>query len=505
MLRAYRSDDVRQAEAPLLERGVPLMDRAAAALATEVIRRVRALGNRVPGTEVLGLVGSGNNGGDVLFALARLARRGVSASAILTGTPHAAGYAAASRAGVRFADAGTLRSLAESAEVWIDGLVGIGARGPLREPALEIVRELEEVRVGRPVEPLVIAADLPSGIGADDGTVPGLALRANVTVTMGIAKPGLVLDPGRRYAGEIVQVPLGLEEFLPSEPALLSVGARDIADMWDIPGPDSHKYSRGVVGVMTGSLRYPGAALLSTSAALAGGAGMVRYAGPREISRLVVSHHPEIVTDMGRVQAWVLGSGVNMDDPEAASEVARRLQESITAGIPVVLDAGAITLLGSIDVPSTVVITPHAGELAELLAARGEPLSREEIAAAPSRAARLAATLTGATVLLKGSVDVACAPDDPLWAQGGAAGWRATAGAGDVLAGLLGSILAQWGDELADLGKGHGIPARLAAAASYIHGRAAAIAYGTGRPIVASEIAGAIPQAIGEALASTGE
>ncbi|MGO1594593.1 MAG: bifunctional ADP-dependent NAD(P)H-hydrate dehydratase/NAD(P)H-hydrate epimerase, partial [Ancrocorticia sp.] len=496
-----RSDDIRQAEEPLLERGEPLMDKAAGALATETLRRVRAGGNRVPGTVVLGLVGTGNNGGDVLYSLARLARRGMSACAILAGRPHSGGFAAAQRAGVRFPDVGQLRTLAERADVWIDGLVGIGARGPLRDPALEIVRELEDVRAGMPAEPLVIAADVPSGIGADDGVVAGLALHANVTVTMGAVKPGLVLDPGRRYAGEIVQVPLGLEEFLPSEPALLSVAGTDIADMWDVPGPDSHKYTRGVVGVMTGSVRFPGAALLSTSAALGGGAGMVRYAGPREVARLVVSHHPEVVTDLGRVQAWVLGSGVDMDVPEAASEVARRLQEAVTEGIPVVLDAGAIALLGTLDVPSTVVITPHAGELAELLAARGEAMSREEIVAAPSKAARLAATLTGATVLLKGSVDVACAPDDPLWAQGGAAGWRATAGAGDVLAGLLGSVLAQWGDELADLGKGHGIPARLAAAASYIHGRAAAIAYGSGQPIVASQIASAIPQAIGEALA----
>lgn len=117
-----------------------------------------------------------------------------------------------------------------------------------------------------------------------------------------------------------------------SPPCVLT--ARDIADMWDVPGPDSHKYTRGVVGVMTGSLRYPGAALLSTGAALAGGAGMVRYAGPREISQLVVSHHPEVVTDLGRVQAWVLGSGVDMDVAEAASEVARRLQEAVTEGIP---------------------------------------------------------------------------------------------------------------------------------------------------------------------------
>lgn len=505
MLRAYRSDDVRKAEEPLLASGRPLMAQAAGAIATEVFRRQRARGHRIPGTEVLSLVGGGNNGGDVLYASARLARRGMAVTALLAGKPHAGGYADALSAGVRFAEPGELRELAVRCEIWLDGLVGIGVRGALREPLAEIVREAEEIRGSRPVDPLVIAADLPSGIGADDGGLPGVALRADVTVTMGVPKPGLVLDPGRRFAGQVVEVPLGLEPYLPAEPALLSMTGADIADMWDTPGADSDKYSRGVVGMMTGSLRYPGAALLSTGAALAGGAGMVRYAGPKEISRLVVAHHPEVVTSLGRVQAWVLGSGVDMEDADASSEVARRLQEAMTDGIPVVLDAGAISLLGALDVPSTVVITPHAGELAELLAARGEAMSREEIQQAPSKAARLAATLTGATVLLKGSVDVACAPDDPLWAQGGAAGWRATAGAGDVLAGLLGAIMAQWGDELADLGKGHGIPARLAAAASYIHGRAAAIAYGSGQPIVAGQIAAAIPEAIGEALEQSRE
>lgn len=117
-------------------------------LATEVIRRVRAAGNRVPGTEVLGLVGTGNNGGDVLFALARLARRGMSAYAISAGTV-AFGRARRGRARrVRFADAGDLRGLAEATDVWLDGLVGIGARGPRRDAALEIVAELEEVQAG---------------------------------------------------------------------------------------------------------------------------------------------------------------------------------------------------------------------------------------------------------------------------------------------------------------------------------------------------------------------
>ncbi len=520
MLRAYRSDDVRAAESPLLEAGVPLMERAAYALAHEVIGRRKRASAPLAGTRVLALIGSGNNGGDALFASALLAKRGLSVQALVCGVPHAGGVRAAERAGVQIVSVpdnlrdvvGLVASLGESAQIWIDGLVGIGARGPLREPHASVVRALTETRRRAAVEPLSVAVDVPSGIGVDDGTVPGEAFRADVTVTMGALKPGLVLDPGRRCAGEVVEVALGIEAHLPVEPALLSLGGGDIADLWDYPGPDSHKYTRGVVGLMTGSQRYPGAALLSSDAALAGGCGMVRYAGPRELTDRVITRHPEVLGDMGLVQAWVLGSGVDMDIPEAAAEVARRLEESIAQGIPVVLDAGAIGLVNDLDVPSTVVITPHAGELAALLAARGEAMTREDIAAAPARAARLAAMTTGATVLLKGAVDVACAPDDPLYAQGGAPAWRATAGAGDVLAGLLGAMLASWGDELADLGQGRGIPARIAAGAAHLHARAAAIASGaeqsiggapttTGHPIRATDIAAAIPAAIAESLA----
>lgn len=516
MLRAYRSDDIRAAEAPLLAAGVPLMERASYAVANTVISDRRAAGLGISGTPVLALVGAGNNGGDALHAAAYLARRGMAVNAVVCGAAHTTGLVAAERAGVRIVFVDTapaareaITRLASVTDVWIDGLVGIGARGPLREPHATIVRTLKEIRDRSAVEPLAVAIDIPSGVGADDGVLSGPAFRADITVTMGAPKPGLILDPGRRFVGELVEVDLGLAEHLPSEPALLSLDSRDIADLWDYPGPDSHKYTRGVVGLMTGSVRYPGAALLSVGAALAGGPGMVRYAGPRELTELVISHHPETVADMGRVQAWVIGSGVDMDNPVAAAEAARRLEESIAEGIPVVLDAGAISLVNSLDVPSTVILTPHAGELAALLAARGEALTREEISAAPARAARLAATLMGATVVLKGSTDVVCGPDDPLYAQSGAPAWRATAGSGDVLAGLLGAVLAGWGDELAELGKGRGIPARLAAAACYLHGRAAAIASGTtlagsisGRPIRATEIAAAIPVAIAESLNS---
>ena len=512
MLRAYRSHDIRQAEVPLLAAGTPLMQRAAAATAFETVAELRRRGIGISGTSVLALVGAGNNGGDALFAAARLAQRGMQVSALCLGSCHEQGLAAARRARVRIhsldeATGGSsefIESLALPAVVWLDGLGGIGARGALREPMATLVESLEEVRRMRAHEPITIAIDVPTGVGSDDGVVVGPALHADVTVTMGASKPGLILDPGCRYAGQVVEVPLGIEEFLPPEPALLSLSEADVLDLWDIPGPSSHKYTRGVVGLMTGSDSYPGAALLSAGAALAAGPGMVRYAGPKDVRRMVIARYPEIVTAPGRVQCWVIGSGMDMAETEAVAEAARRLQESVADGFPVVLDAGAIELAVETDLPSTVVLTPHAGELAQLLTGRGEVTTRADVENAPARYARIAATLTGATILLKGSVDIACGPDDPLYAQGGAPAWRGVAGAGDVQAGLLGAMLAGWGDELAELGQGRGIPARIAAAASWVHGRAAHIAAGPGRgrPITASQISAAIGSAIGDALAN---
>ena len=289
---------------------------------------------------------------------------------------------------------------------------------------------------------------------------------------MGAPKPGLYLEPARRHAGRVEVADIGLSL---GEPALVSLQEEDARGMWPVPGPDSHKYTRGVLGVMAGSRRYPGAGFLCADAALAAGPGMVRYAGPRDLADRVAARHPECVLGEGRVDAWVIGPGVDMDDERAASEAARRLQLAAAESLPVVLDAGAIALAATAECDERVVLTPHAGELANLLTSLGEAVSRREIEAAPARAARLAATATGATVLLKGPVDVACTADGPLYAQSGPA-WRATAGAGDVLAGLLGAVLAQ------------GVaPLPAAALAAFVHGRAC-----PRRPVRAGDIAAAV-------------
>lgn len=531
MKRAYRVADVRAAEEPLLAAGEPLMAEAAFALASAVTQHLRRGGKRIPGAKVLALVGAGNNGGDALFAAAHLARRGLAVNAACHGQVHSAGLAAARAAGVTILNDPCweeLKTAAEAAEIWLDGLLGIGARGALRAPLADWVTRLAQLRIRSAVEPYVIAVDVPSGVGVDDGTLPGAVLPADATVTMGVAKRALYLPPACWYAGEIIPVPLGFEPYLPAQPALACLTAADVRDVWPLPGHQDHKYTRGVLGVLAGSATYPGAGMLVTGGARAIGVGMIRYLGGNE---RVLERYPDVVHAEGQVQAWTIGSG--LADLGAASKV---LQDALTNSLPVVLDAKAIELTYRDDVPSTVVVTPHAGELAALLQARGERLSREEVQQAPARAARLAATLTGATVVLKGAVNVIAAPHGPLYAQGGAPAWLATAGAGDVLAGVLGALLAGYGDELAAWGSGRGLPGQLAAAACYVHARAAQIAAralppaaetgqvaaaernragaaasrmsaaaeNIGIPITASDVVAALPQAIFEILNPAG-
>lgn len=242
--------EVRAAEAPLLAAGVPLMARAAAGLA----RRCAGMLPRVYGARVLLLVGSGDNGGDALFAGALLARRGAQVSALLLGSPLPTGAGGAGVVGVRVHEAGLAAFRAAGGRVVtspgrpdlvVDGIVGIGASGPLRVE----LPELPDVPV--------VAVDLPSGVDADTGHVPGRALRADVTVTFGGLKPGLVVGEGARYVGQVEVVDIGLT--LP--PTDLNIAdMADICAHWPRSRSYDDKYTRGVVGVAAGSRRYPGPA-----------------------------------------------------------------------------------------------------------------------------------------------------------------------------------------------------------------------------------------------------
>lgn len=203
----YTAAQVRAAERPLLDAGEPLMRRAAAALAAEV----RGLGPR----RILVLVGAGDNGGDALFAAAELATEGVTVDLVPTASRHHAdGATAALAAGAQWRDAADAARLAADADVVVDGIVGTGSSPGLRGTARDVVGAIVPV-LSAPRRPRVVAVDIPSGISPDDGSVPDRAvLPADLTVTFGAIKAGLLLDPGSRYAGRVVLVDLGLGPYL---------------------------------------------------------------------------------------------------------------------------------------------------------------------------------------------------------------------------------------------------------------------------------------------------
>ncbi|MFF3317188.1 NAD(P)H-hydrate dehydratase [Streptomyces sp. NPDC003035] len=469
MRTAYRVETVRAAEAQLMAT-LPqdaLMQRAAAGLAAACFSLLGR--GHVYGARVVLLVGSGDNGGDALYAGARLARRGAGVTAVLLGSrAHERGLAALRAAGGRVAE-DPYEPLAV-ADLVLDGITGIGGRGGLRPDAVPIAR------AARGSDAVVVAVDLPSGVDADSGEVTGEALRADATVTFGTYKPGLLVDPAREYAGALRLVDIGLGDFLPSVPELQALQHEDVARLLPVPGAESDKYRRGVVGVVAGSARYPGAAVLAVAGALRGGAGAVRYVGPA--GEAVIARHPETLVHAGppakagRVQAWVVGPGLG-DGPGVA--------DALASDVPVLVDADGLRDLSASVVrgrTAPTLLTPHAGEAAALLG-----VSREAVEAGRLEAVRELAARYGATVLLKGSTTLVASGAEPVRVNPTGTSWLATAGSGDVLSGLAGSLLAA-GLRAADAGS----------VAAYLHGLAARRASG-GAPIAASDVAAALPDA----------
>nr|WP_276612059.1 NAD(P)H-hydrate epimerase [Kineococcus vitellinus] len=455
-----------------------LMQRAAAALDVECARALRRRAGGLVGRRVVVLAGSGDNGGDALLAAARLARRGVAVLALRTAaTAHAAGERAARAAGARVREwAPGDESTCAAADLLVDGVAGIGGRGGLRAPLLALPAALAAAGERAP---LVVAVDLPSGLDADSGAVGGTVLPADLTVTFGTAKPAHLLGPAAGLCGRLVVADIGVAGLL-GAPAVERVELADVARRWRRAGAGDDKYSRGVVGVVAGGPDYTGAAVLAVEAAVRAGAGMVRYAGPEHPAEVVRLRRPEAVVGTGRVQAWVLGPGVSPDDGEQQA----RIRDALASGEPAVVDAGALGGLPATLGPQHV-LTPHAGELARLLAALGEEASRAEVEADPLAHARRVHEATGATVLLKGAVTTVVGAGRVLTAAT-APPWLSTAGAGDVLAGILGAALA---------GRPHDPPAEVAADAAALHGWAAALA-SAGGPLAALDVADAVPAAL---------
>ena len=269
--------------------------------------------------------------------------------------------------------------------------------------------------------------------------------------------------------------------------------AAQARDWIAVPQATDDKYSRGVLGVRTGSTEYPGAAVLGVEAASRTGVGMLRYLGPRRVGALVLQRRPEVVTADGRVQAWLLGSG--MDAGSRSAETTKQLQKALRQGVPTLLDAGALDLTGA--GTGARVITPHYRELAALLGRSEESVTVAEIAAEPGQWSVRAAGLLGVTVLLKGSTTHIASPSGIRLTVSGAPAWLATAGSGDVLAGILGALLAT---NAARVDADADALAALAATAAFVHGAAAHRASGGG-PILALDIAEAVPATIAALLA----
>ncbi|MCX2746207.1 NAD(P)H-hydrate epimerase [Arthrobacter sp. MI7-26] len=505
MISAFTGTQIRAAEQPLLDigEGAVLMQRAAHGLANAVVREFRSEGRRVYGSSVTVLAGKGNNGGDGLFAAAMLARRGMRTTAVLTaGFAHPDAMAAFRASGGRVHvlngdNAEELAVLSASADVVIDAILGTGARGGLSGPAAELIAALQELKPD-----LVVACDTPSGVDADTGEVHWPVLTARMTVVFGGVMAGLMADPGEGYAGRVLLVPIGIEDHLPA-PLLRRLSVRDLAAVLPEPVRRAQKYTRGVVGVVAGSERYTGAAALSVEAAAASGAGMVRYLGPEVVARHVLGRTPEAIwepAEPGRVQAWLLGPGlVGAEQLKRARDV---LAAASGAGQPAVVDAGALGLLPE-RCPPNWILTPHAGELANLLG-RGEVrFTREDVESRPLHFVRMAAEHTGAVVLLKGATTLVASPSGGVFSQSEGCPWMSTAGSGDVLGGILGALAAAFAESgLDDDGPfaALGIAtderwAAVAAAAASIHGMAGSTA-SAGGPLTASDIARAVPDVL---------
>lgn len=474
-----------------------LMSRAARGLAVTCAELLSSWRGRVTGSRVVVLAGTGNNAGDALFAAAELGRRGAAVAVItLAGTTHPGGLAAALAHGARLVDLGgvevgdpllqaTLPTLSE-ADLVLDGIVGIGGSGPLRP----VAATLAAAAAGR-----IVAVDLPSGVNPDTGEVPDpdACVSAEVTVTFGALKTGLLLPPASVQAGLVSLVDIGLGPYLAEGDEAADAVLMDMVAAGDavpVPGGADDKYTRGVLGVVAGSEDYPGAGILCSGAGRFGGVGMVRYAGGAVDQ--VVTRWPEIVpsrtmpSKSGRVQAWVIGSGAGVDDTAKA-----RLADVLAAQVPIVVDADAITLVSADedlrtmvrDRTSPTLFTPHAGEFARL----GGDLS---VAGGRLAAVRRLAADLDSVVLLKGAVTVIAGANGSAVVSASGPPDLATAGSGDVLSGLIGSLVAA--NHVADSTD----LARVAGAGAYLHGVAARLAAAGGRPIVSEDVLTAVPDAV---------
>lgn len=455
-----------------------LMQRAAFALAVACVDVLDV--PSIPGSRIVLLVGSGGNGGDALWAGAFLAQRGCRVDAVCVGDSlHAEGSAALVRAGGRI-HAELDPQLLRDADLVIDGIVGIGGKGPLRDRSLATSL--------RATGAIIVAVDIPSGVDADTGAAdPDAVVAADLTVTFGAAKPGLFVSPGREFSGQVRLVEIGLE--FDEEPVAEVLDPLGVALALPMPGADDYKYSRGVVGIVAGSDRYRGAALLCTGAAASANVGMVVYLDRGDgIATEVVQAVPEIVTfsedpaSNDRVDAWVVGPGIG-DDPAVLGAV-------LATRLPVVIDADALRMCTHPAIRASLaqrherglitVMTPHVGEFKAL----GFEVGTDRLAAAKAAASELHVVM-----VLKGAGTIVASDTGRAFVDVEGTEVLGTAGSGDVLSGLIGAFVA------ANRPADGDAAARIVAAAVAVHGLAGTCAELEHGTVNATNIMDAIPDA----------
>ena len=460
--------------------GRSLMERAGVAVADAALAHW-------PGRPVLVLAGPGNNGGDGFVAARRLQDAGISVRLALLGDRRRLrGDAAAAASEWRSPLAALSPDLLGESELVIDALFGAGLDRPLEGSA----RATVEAIAVRGLD--CLAVDVPSGLAGDNGEILGAAARARVTVTFCRAKPGHYLLPGREYCGALTIADIGISDSIVESlrPRCWLNGPWAWIAQFPWPRPEDHKYRRGHLAILGGS-RMTGAARLASRAARRAGAGLVTLLAPSDALDLYAADQPGLLTAPieeldkyladPRVSAVLLGPGNGL-----VPATRRHVLATLASAKPCLLDADAISVFADkpadlfTAIAGPVLLTPHEGEFTRLFhGLAGNKLAR----------ARAAAKTAGASVLLKGADTVIAAPDGQALINANAPASLATAGAGDVLAGIAAALLGQGMD-----------PFQAAGAAAWLHGEAAR-RFGLG--LIAEDLAEMLPPVLQDLQART--
>ena len=442
MYRCYTGTQIREAEQPRLAagEGPALMRTAAWGLAHHTLNFLRDRG-RIYGSRVLGLVGKGNNGGDTLWALSFLAARGVHIAAVpITADPeqlHPAARAAFVQAGGRFAT-----RIDRATDVVLDGVFGTGFSGSFDMPSYLADRHLHI-----PVSAGIIACDIPSGVHADTGDIPGASLRADVTVTFGGPKVGLLAGAGAHHAGQIRVIDIGIGPALEAVTTPWWVAEHtDVAAYYGAPRWDAHKYSRGVLSVVAGSPEYPGAGVLVAQAAVATGVGYLSLVAEPPRGKIVVDQviaaTPQAVVEdtiTPKATALVIGPGLGTT-VRGQHSATTALQTGAQQQLPVLVDASGLEVIAPQHFEAdyaALVLTPHVGEMQRLTQRLAPDLTEQDMAAQ----AEAFAQRFRVWVVLKSATTYVFGPTGQRSVHPPYTAELATAGTGDTLAGILGAGL----------------------------------------------------------------